>query len=110
METTVFDEDGDITLLLDPQDDGSYAKHYIVSSKVMSLVSPVWKAMFSDKWRKTNEVPLPDDDPWALDFLLKLAHHQMPDCSLPSRQCMVKIAVICDKYDLIHLCPFYISR
>ncbi|KAF2097098.1 hypothetical protein NA57DRAFT_77353 [Rhizodiscina lignyota] len=112
METTTFDEDGDVALLLDQQPNQTYGKRFVVSSKVLSLASPVWKAMFSGKYRegaKSEDIPFPDDDPWALAFMLNLAHLRFASVTDPTPLEMVKIAVLCDKYDLVSLCRFHVD-
>lgn len=112
METTTFDEDGDVALLLDQQPDESYKKRYVVSSKAMSLASPVWKAMFNGKFRegaKSGEVPLPDDDPWALEVMLNFAHLRFAAITEPTIAELVKLTLICDKYDLVALCWFHVD-
>ncbi|KAF4534771.1 Nuclear pore protein [Lasiodiplodia theobromae] len=74
-----FDEDGDTRLSLtrcDPE------RTYVVSSKAMSLVCSAWKSMLSRNngfkegtlVESNCAIPLPDDDPEALELLLNIAH------------------------------------
>ena len=98
----IIDEDGDVLVQ-------ACSKEFVVSSKVLILASPVFRAMFSSRFlegsktRSTNQplkLPLPDDDQDALELLFHNLHfspkwtRQMPDINL-----QVKVAYLCDKYD-----------
>lgn len=101
--STVLDPLGDVRLTTSTQD-------FIVSSKVMCLASPVWRAMCDPQglWAKqsssssssTANVNLPEDDPDALLILLRIAHLQfsdLPDALVVYRH-LLQLAVLCDKY------------
>lgn len=81
-----FDADGDINLLLDQNEDsGDFHKRFLVSSKALSLASPMFKAMFSGRYKEgtiSKEIPLPDDNAFALWYLLHIAP-QLPDGTCP---------------------------
>jgi hypothetical protein len=84
----------------------------LVSSKHVSLASPVFKAMLQHKFiegeslRKDGkvDVPLPDDEPMAFAILMKIVHAQndtVPtEVDLPT---LINIAILVDKYRL-HAC------
>lgn len=116
--TTTFYEGGDLTLLLDQNEQGLYEHKFIVLSHTLIMMSPVWKAMLSGKFREgstMHEIPLPDDDPEAMKFILNIVH--LRPSSAPksfvdnnNRFSEVEIAllseitILCDKYDCATLC------
>ena len=69
---------------------------------VMRLASPVWKAMLTGGFAESRKavISLEDDDPDALLIVLLAAHlqHRQLPKELTFDQ-IVKLAVICDKYD-----------
>ena len=101
------DPAGDITLLVGP--DQAAIR---VSSKVLSLASPVFAAMFSPKFAEgqallTNKtsslspitITLPEDDAEAMMLFCSTVHFRKqatPDVSL---LLLEKLASLCDKYD-----------
>lgn len=122
METIIFDENGDLTLLLEDghvaltralhDGEPSYTRKYIVSSNTMRLISPVWRAMLSGRFKEgteTNTIPLPEDDHKAFEYILNLAHFKYDVLWEPDVHEISNIAKLCDKYDMIHLCRFRTS-
>jgi len=82
--------------------------HLLVSSKVLSLASPVFTAMFKRGFQEGENlysgtlrpVHLPDDDSEAVTILcniLHLRHRQIP--RVITLDTLTNMAVICDKYD-----------
>lgn len=82
----------------------------LVSSKHLSLASPVFEAMFSDRFQEGQEllttgsvtIPLPDDCPRAFAILMTLVHAKYK--FLPqsvSHNTLTELAVLVDKY-LVH--------
>jgi hypothetical protein len=77
------------------------------------MLSPIFKAMLTSGFREASEtnseIPLPDDDPEGLLFLLRIAHLKFKD--LPkslSFQDLYHVAILCDKYDAVHIAkPFW---
>jgi hypothetical protein len=72
----------------------------------MIMASPVWKAMFERHWRENEptEIPLPDDDVEAMLLVLRIAHlrfHELPRMHGLSLPALLRLAVVCDKYDLV---------
>lgn len=77
---------------------------FVVSSKVMCLASPVWRAMLDPQghWAKqpSGVFSLLEDDPDALLIILRIAHLQFSDLpdALVIYKHLVQLAVLCDKY------------
>jgi hypothetical protein len=64
--------------------------------------------MFSPPWveSKAHEILFPDDDPESMLIVLRIAHLKFQD--LPAKKglealALHKLAVVCDKYDLVSL-------
>jgi hypothetical protein len=96
-----IDPNGDRTLIVGT---GENQKLFRVSSKAMSLASPVWKAMFTGPYRESTaeEISFPEAEPNALLIALRIAHLQFKD--LPSSldfQGLLDLAFICDVYDMV---------
>ena len=76
-----------------------------VSSKHLAFVSPVFKALFSDKFQEGSilqadgfvRVPLPDDPADGMIILLKVLHFQV---TYVTPSLLMQIAQMVDKYDL----------
>jgi hypothetical protein len=82
---------------------------YRVQSAGLRVASPVWRAMLNpDVFREgSSNAPMEfhDDDPDALKILLSIVHFrfdQVP-AAPPSFEWLVQIAVLCDKYDVVHV-------
>ncbi|KAI9864473.1 MAG: hypothetical protein M1824_005177 [Vezdaea acicularis] len=100
-----FDPDGDVTLEVGQE----LKAHYSVSSKVLGLASPVFKAMFSPQFREGSElaagirkpIPLPDDDPDSMAIICGILHHKTDGIPAhPSLETIGDVAVLCDKYKM----------
>ncbi|KAI7476227.1 hypothetical protein KC351_g9588 [Hortaea werneckii] len=102
------DADGDIILAL------SKNLYIRVSSAVLSLVSPVFKAMLGPRFREgnqprssaqPNEIPLPEDDGIAMKHLCLLIHGRTGDSyshgdrTFPTQ--IRALAILADKYDCV---------
>ncbi len=105
--TVTADPNGDIAFVLGSSED---ATHVQVNSQVLKLASPVLTAMFgphfaegqglSSNSSKPVQVPLPDDNPEAMVWILLALHYcEKPAFDIPLRL-LLRIAVHCDKYDL----------
>ncbi|KAM3155659.1 hypothetical protein ABEW05_003800 [Botrytis cinerea] len=93
-----------------------YNDHILVSSKHMSLASPVFKAMLQGGFieaitLKTTgklELPLPDDDPAAMKILIDMIHGRMK--LIPRKinlEMFTKLAILVDKYHCAEIaCPY----
>ncbi|KAJ5088458.1 hypothetical protein N7456_012074 [Penicillium angulare] len=103
-----IDAEGDVILVL--KDEGGILKRkFQVSSKAMSLASPVFKRLFSPGFREGNElhrdgratVSLGGDDPMPMHTMLLILHHCPPREAHVTAEQMVKIAIHADKYDCL---------
>ena len=81
-----------------------------VSSKVLSIASPVLKALFSPKYAEgaalcgsqdVLEILLPDDDPEAMTLMCHVLHHGNHTPEKLSVELLEKTATLCDKYDVV---------
>lgn len=100
------DPNGDVSLLIG---DPSNANTLRVSSKALSLASPVLAALVSPKYAEgmalssstdVRQIALPDDDPEALILICHALHHRRITPRQISFELLGKAAVICDKYDM----------
>ncbi len=103
--TIVLHEHGDVTLLLGAAEDQKTVR---VSAATLQLASPVWKAMLGGQWveSEASEIPLPDDDVEAMLLVLRIAHlrfYEIPKKNGLSFESLLRLAVVCDKYDLVRL-------
>lgn len=78
--------------------------NFEVERSALRRASPVFNSMLDPnkpyKEGSAKEVPLPEDDPEAMEVLLRIAHLLFP--TIPSTfdyQSLAAIAVLCDKYD-----------
>ncbi len=127
--TTYVAPTGDLRLLVTHPKKGEadgtpskdVTKTLVVSSTVMCLASPVWKAMFDPQghfkeatWSTSaanREVAFPDDDPGALLVLLNISHlnfDQLP--TTMEFDTLLNIAVLCDKYDMVKVIRPWIPK
>ncbi len=84
-------------------------ERFRVSSKVLSLASPVFKAMFTSGFKESiistvtannpSIISLPDDDPRAMMYLCQIIHLQQDKLvEAISREMMESLGLLCDKY------------
>ncbi|PSK46134.1 hypothetical protein B9Z65_5102 [Elsinoe australis] len=88
----------------------SAAKEFLVSSVILSNASSVFKAMFSGRFAEGQDlstvsppkIVLKDDDPRALEILLRLLHFKIfPGGRFMEIEESYEFAVLCNKYDCI---------
>lgn len=105
--TVIFDPFGDLVLVVNKSEK---QRRFRVSTKVMSLASPVWRIMldssgpFKEAQRENGEVALPEDDPDVLCVVMHIIHFRsrsIPD-ALDFDELM-NLAVLCHKYDVAEL-------
>ena len=103
--STDVDPHGDVLLLLGPSKNVSLR----VSSKALTLASPVFAAMFSPRFSEgqplsssteVRSVPLPEDDPEAMTQICYAIHFYATVPRTISMSLLEDIASLCDKYDL----------
>lgn len=104
--TTIMDKNGDV--LFELSKDDATKSHLLVSSKVLSLASLVFAAMFTHGFCEGENlssssprlIPLPDDDPAALTLLCKILHFRTVDIPTTLEvAALANLAILCDKYD-----------
>jgi len=105
-QTVVLHDGGDALLLIGPEECPRAVR---ASKMVMSLASPVWKAMFERRqWSESTatDIPFPDDDADAMLIVLRIAHlrfKEIPSKGGLSLEDLFQVAIICDKYDTVGL-------
>ena len=100
------DPNGDIILEVSCPDG---KKRLLVSSKVLTLASPVFAAMFSSGFKESlsNQatsgkppIPLPDDNAEAFTILCNAIHYRTDEVPRTvALACLENLAIICDKYN-----------
>ncbi|MCJ1473765.1 hypothetical protein MMC13_002416 [Lambiella insularis] len=107
--TTDIDPSGDVVLVVE-------RIRLRVSSKVLTLASPVWKAMFSSNFVEGTVlskgspciVPLPEDNVDAISMLCNILHYRHQYIAKkPSAASLEQLAVVTDKYDCVDAMSFY---
>lgn len=95
-----IDPDGDVILVCGKTE-------FQVSSKVLSLASPVFKALFSPHFAegqptssKVSRVQLRDDDAESLHFMCTVLHHKCASTNSIGLERLEMLAVVTDKYDV----------
>lgn len=105
-EMVKIDSDGDVLFIV--SSDKPTAR-LLVSSKVLSLASPVFAAMFSPRFKEgsslnpgcPSEVPLPEDDPEAMTLLCNCLHFRTDHIPRNVDFSLLKaLAILCDKYNV----------
>lgn len=98
--TSVIDPEGDIILICGETE-------FQVSSKVLSLASPVFKALFGPNFAegqpspsKASRIQLHDDDAESMRFMCAVLHHKCASANGIGLERLERLAVITDKYDV----------
>lgn len=96
-----------------PVEEQAVARELRVSSKVLCIASPVFKAMLDGRFSEGAalaeakaspeslpcRLPLPEDDADALTLLCRVLHHATDDIpARPGPDELEELAVVCDKY------------
>jgi hypothetical protein len=122
----VIDPDGDMLLRFHQEPPGEKTSNekieekkletleLMVSSKVLSLVSPMFKAMLNGRFKESIELAenkassqpytltLPDDRE-AATILVRILHFNLAGIpEKPSPACMEQLAFLCDKYQCVN--------
>lgn len=107
-DAEVLDSEGDVVLAV-KKPDSDDQNMFLVSSKVLSLASPVFEKMFSPKFLEGEQVRrgerlcnvLGDDDPEAMQIILRILHHCRHDRPFQLKEPLklATVAIHCDKYD-----------
>ncbi|PLB53427.1 hypothetical protein P170DRAFT_424167 [Aspergillus steynii IBT 23096] len=115
-----LDPNGDVILVVGIESLEKLGK-FLVSSKALSLASPVFKKLFSksclegSKLEETKcfEVPLPEDDPEVMEIILRAMHFLDPivdeDVYLDSGL-LADITIHANKYDCVKPLSSWVSK
>lgn len=109
-----LDPTGDLKVLVDI---GYKKTLLIVSSQALCLASPVWRAMlnpksgFQEATSIDRTISFPDDDAHTFLLLLRICHLRFSEVpqTLNLNQ-LYKIAILCDKYDMVALIRPWLSK
>lgn len=99
------DPEGDVTVSVGPNSESAIS--FRVSSKVLSLASPVFARMFNSNFSEGSAllanrpclVTLPDDNAEAALWFFRAIHFQEDAAEIVSFTMFVELAIFCDKYD-----------
>lgn len=76
------------------------SRTFLVSSRVLSLASPVFTIMFKPDPREMRQTVCLDDDPETMGWMLSILHHQCANVPLSIHpRVLARLAIHCDKYD-----------
>jgi len=105
------DTEGDVILVVTGKEEAGQARDFLASSKILKLASPVFAKMFAPCFREgaalqssaetCPTVQLKEDDPEAMELLLRLLHFdtgKVPETA-PPLDTLAKLAILSDKYD-----------
>jgi len=101
-----IDPAGDLVLLVGVDEDSKLLR---VSSRVLTLASPVLSALLSPRFKEGNslagstglpQIPFPEDNPEAMEWLCQALHFKIKVTDVVSFPLVKNLAVLCDKYDL----------
>jgi hypothetical protein len=108
-ELVYFDPVGDLIIQIPGTSDEAITYSYVVSTSVLTLASPVFKALLNGNMSEAyalrdegqSRIVLQDDDPKAMELLFKILHHcARKEMNVTIRD-LAAVAVLCDKYDCI---------
>jgi hypothetical protein len=106
-ESMTLDPNGDVILAVNDTARDAREK-FIVSSRVLSLASPVFSKMFSPNFKEGIQmqqgdrpcIELEEDDPKAMETILRILHYQCASIPLSTDpETLAALAIHCDKYD-----------
>lgn len=107
-----IDDMSDLALALDKSSGAQV--NVCVSSHILRRASPVWKRTLApDRWSEASQsvLPMPEDDFEAMMILLKIFHMKYQGFSTPmSKNTLLQIAILCDKYDLSAPLSIWLDR
>ena len=107
-QITDIDPAGDVILEVGAEVCGDQTR-LRVSSKVLSLASPAFAAMFSPKWSdgvnkvsasEPQHISLPEDDSSPMEWICQILHYHKDISTEKDIPFLVGVAELCDKYDM----------
>jgi hypothetical protein len=104
----LLDAEGEVTLEVGDFESGHSTK-FQVSTKVLSLASPVFAKMFGPNFAEGTKIrngelvniKLEDDDGSAMEIILNLLHYRGTEQLSVTSETIANIAMLCDKYDCV---------
>lgn len=108
-EIECFDQDGNVIIVTEDQSAVS-RRRFLVSSKVLSLASPVFAKLFSPHFSEgakvahssCPELTLHDDEPAAMGIIFAILHYQeLKEMTHMTPKSLAILAIHCDKYDCV---------
>ncbi|KAJ9195795.1 hypothetical protein DTO164E3_6630 [Paecilomyces variotii] len=105
-EIEKLDAEGDVTLVVGGNT--MSPRQFLVSSKVLSLASPVFAKLFGPHFLEGSQMAkhgnvtiyLDEDDAKGMGIILGILHHQeTPEIGKLSAKEVATVAICCDKYD-----------
>ncbi|KAK5994309.1 hypothetical protein PT974_04782 [Cladobotryum mycophilum] len=111
-----LDPDGDAILILE---DPTGEKRFLVSSKILSLASPVFSSLFTSGFKEGIQtrrgdcpsIPLREDNADAMEIILSILHYKNDDIpNLMDAESLAHVAIQSDKYDCNHALKPWISH
>ncbi|GAE00227.1 predicted protein [Paecilomyces variotii No. 5] len=100
------DREGDV--ILAAGGNSMSPRRFLISSKVLSLASPVFAALFGPQFLEGSRMAehgpitilLDEDDAKTMEIMLRILHHQTPSKieNLTTKE-MATLAILSDKYD-----------
>jgi hypothetical protein len=102
--------DGDVILVVGPEKIGLrvHSLNLKATSKPFSaMLGPIWKEGRDLLQDESVEIPLPEDNAKALEYICAIIHHQnkmLPLTMTPLD--VLEVAVVVDKYDLVDALRF----
>ena len=106
-DTDRYDPDGNVVIVVQGQSPHP-TRRFLVSSKVLSLVSPVFAGLFSPRFFEGRELEkcacpeltLHDDEPRTMGIIFAILHYHEPkELAHMNAGSLAVLAIHCDKYD-----------
>ncbi|KAJ9311380.1 hypothetical protein DTO271D3_8357 [Paecilomyces variotii] len=116
-ELEKLDAEGDVVLVVGGN--SMRPRQFLVSSKVLSLASPVFARLFGPQFLEGSQmarhgsitVHLDEDDAKGMGIMLGILHYQeRPEIEGLSAKEMATLAICCDKYDCARVIRPWISN
>ncbi|KAJ9272174.1 hypothetical protein DTO212C5_1679 [Paecilomyces variotii] len=116
-EIEKLDAEGDVTLVVGGNT--MSPRQFLVSSKVLSLASPVFAKLFGPHFLEGSQmakhgsvtIHLDEDDAKGMGTILGILHYQeIPEIEKLSAKEIVTVVICCDKYDCARVIQLWIEK
>lgn len=113
-----FDPEGDAILVIG-EDTTEKTSKFRVSTKALSLASPVFKSLFSRNFAEgievqkgtCPEISLPEDSPEAMEAIFRIVHFlEMDEVDVNDARYLANIAIHANKYDCTRALQIWMSK